>query len=125
MLRYTLALALTCLPLVAHPASTFGNPSSHVKLVAGPATTIHSVVAHSCSGGQQTIAVGATLSKGGSSSITFAGNTFCAIDVKVRWTPLGALHTVPVGGFEDLVITGGSPSVSVDVDASSQTATLN
>lgn len=128
MKKFSLAFVLLTAPLIGHTASTFGNPTSEIRLVGGPATYVHGVVAHRCSSGSTSTSVTTLLTKGDAVGITFATGTYCAVDVLVKWTPYGALETIPVDGIDntdDLVIVGGAGAVAIELDATDQSAVLN
>jgi len=124
----TLSSILT-LTLIAAPAlgsTILGNPNSGIVLVDGGDTYVHSIVAYRCSSGSQTISVKTVLTSEDKEALfTFDQDRFCSMDVNVKWTPGGSLQTLPVGGFTQLDIQTGAATVAIDLDASTQTATLN
>jgi hypothetical protein len=117
------SLLLALLVSAAQASITIGNPTSSLTLVGGSPVWVDSVLAHRCSGGTQTLTVQAVVGTE-SPTIVFDTDTFCSIDLELKWTPTSRLTTVPVGGFSQFKAASGGSTVSIDIDAVAQTATL-
>ncbi|MEZ4322845.1 MAG: hypothetical protein R3F61_35585 [Myxococcota bacterium] len=124
-MKKIIALALVLTSTLAGATTIIGNPNAGVVLVAGSDTYVGGVLAHRCSSGSQPIEVGEVLSLWESAPIVFDEDEFCAIDVYVKWTPWSSYVAVPVDGFDTFKAESSGATVSIEIDATNQTAELN
>lgn len=113
------------LSTTASASIMLGNPTSGIVLVAGPKTEVVGVQAHRCEGATQSITVDEVLTVNDTVPVVFAQDTFCSIDLVVRWTSGGSTSTVPVDGFDAFKAEPSASTVWIELDASTQTAELN
>lgn len=119
------ATLLVALSVPALASTIIGNPNTGVVLVAGPKTYVHAVVGSRCAGSPVTLPVEAVLSPNDSAGIVFPEDSYCAIVVRVKWSPGGPLVDVNVDGFDEFKALSGAGAVQIELDASTQTALLN
>ncbi len=126
MFRLTFTLPLFFVSFAALGSTVVGNPNSAATLLTSKSVYVSKVVAYSCDTGSQTQSIETVLHQWDSATLTFDIDEFCDVDLEVRWTQNGPLVTVPVGGFTTFKVTSASTNtVSIDIDSTLQTATLN
>lgn len=118
-------LSLALLPALAVGSTIIGNPNTSVVLVDGDDVYVHSIVAYECVSGSQTIPIDLTLDEWDTEPFTLDLATYCDVVVRVKWTPSSSLEPVAVGGFDELEISSSGGTVAIELDASTQKATLN
>lgn len=122
----TLALTLSLTPIVTQASTVLGNPECDIVLTDAAQVEVVRLVAEEC-GTQDTdvVQVGATLEQWDVTSATLPdGVDYCALEVRVRWTPNGPLVDVPVDGFDVFTTDSSSATVEVQLHAGSEAATL-
>lgn len=126
MKKLSIAALLLSLPVTALASTILGNPNSSVVLTTSKAVYVADLVAYSCTAGSQTISFESVFHEDDTEPFTFDVDEYCSMDLEVRWTQGGPLQTVAVGGFTSLkVVSSGGTPVSIDIDSTSQTVTLN
>jgi len=121
-----LIFALCLLPTVSLASTLLGNPSLGVVLIDDAEVYVDRVVAVDCATStQQTHTVGETLEQWDQESLTLDVDTdYCELNVWVRWTPQATLEEVPVSGFDVLTTQASAQAVTIELEESSETATL-
>lgn len=101
----------------------FGNPTVTLVLASGSSVEIGSVRAYTCPG-NETVAVNGTLTTTNSLSAVLSEDTWCAMDVQVKWSGASSYEVVPVDGFTSFVTDSAEPYRTIVLDPVGETATL-
>lgn len=125
MMKLAAAAALFLTSATAGASTIIGNPTTKVVVVDGSDVYVHSIIAHKCSSGLETISIGATLDQWEHVELDIPEGEYCTVVALIRRTPQESVDAYVVGGFDELSIEASASAFSVEFDAAAETATLN
>lgn len=123
-LKTAALVALTLAPLAAWSSGIVGNPNLSIVAVGSGSTYIDNVVAKPCNAVSQTLRVKDTLSSANAIDLDLGEDTWCYLYLNVEWSVGDPVTTVQVGGFTSYETLDGEDDYEIEVDSSSETATL-
>jgi hypothetical protein len=125
----TLALFLAASCCITSPAMAsiiFGNPITQTKLVSGGSVNVIGVRAFKCSGGSDWREINTILyDEGDWAGFTLPNNqSYCDMEVDIKWTLSGPVEHEPVTGFDELHTTSQGEAFEIQLDSDFTTAVL-
>lgn len=120
----TCLIGALSIPVLSRGATTFGNPTTSIVGVGSGSIYIDTVIAKPCSAATQTIVVDDWVSNSSSIDLLLGQQSWCQLYVNLKWTTSGSVVEVEVDGFDVYQTVNGAADWVIQLDESSETATL-